>query len=106
MLGLAVFIYGMAVSVTLSICGRNRQLGRPHAPMLRAFGYVLCGMSLGAAGGMAMLAATDPASATLPVGKGLGGEAPAAQSLGAFDQVGRVAHRPAAGGLDVGQLVP
>ncbi len=63
MLGCAVFMYGMAVSVTLSMCSRNRQLGRQHAPLLRGLGYVLCGVSLGAAGGMMLLATTDPASA-------------------------------------------
>ncbi len=63
MFGIAAFIYGLAVSVTLSMCGRNRQLGRSHPPLLRALGYLLCGVSMGAAGGLGFMVASDPASA-------------------------------------------
>ena len=63
MLGTAAFIYGLGVSVTLSMCGRNRQMGRSHPPLLRGLGYLLCGVSLGAAGGLGLIAASGTASA-------------------------------------------
>ena len=49
MLQVAGLIYGMLASFVLSSASRNRKTGRPHPPMLVYIGYLLCGMSAGAA---------------------------------------------------------
>ena len=61
-LGFAAFIYGLTTSVTLSICGRNHQLGRAHPPVLLFIGYMLCGMSCGAAALLGLIAASGAVS--------------------------------------------
>lgn len=49
MLQVAGLIYGMLASFVLSSATWNRKKGRPHPPMLVYIGYLLCGMSAGAA---------------------------------------------------------
>jgi hypothetical protein len=49
MLQLAGLIYGMLASFILSSASRNHKTGRPHPPMLVYAGYLLCGLSMGAA---------------------------------------------------------
>lgn len=49
MLQVAGLIYGMLASFVLSSATRNHKSGRPHPPMLVYIGYVLCGLSVGAA---------------------------------------------------------
>lgn len=49
MLQVAGLIYGMLASFVLSSATRNHKSGRPHPPMLIYIGYVLCGLSVGAA---------------------------------------------------------
>jgi hypothetical protein len=49
MLQFAIVVYGLLLSFVLSSTARNRREGRAHAPMLVYVGYVLCGLSAGAA---------------------------------------------------------
>ncbi len=42
-----MFTYGLLTSFVLSGASRNNRLQRPHPPMLRNIGYVLCGCSAG-----------------------------------------------------------
>lgn len=45
----AVLTYGLLASIILSAAQRNRRLARPHPPILLYIGYLLCGLSIGAA---------------------------------------------------------
>lgn len=45
----AVLVYGLTLSFVLSSASRNRREGRAHPPVLVYTGYVLCGISAGAA---------------------------------------------------------
>ncbi|MDX3909052.1 MAG: hypothetical protein QHC67_04460 [Sphingobium sp.] len=47
MIEFAALTYGVLASFVLSSAGRNRAAKRPHPPVLRHIGYVLCGMSAG-----------------------------------------------------------
>jgi hypothetical protein len=49
MLQLAGLVYGMLLSFVFSSASRNRREGRDHPRILTHVGYVLCGMSAGAA---------------------------------------------------------
>ncbi|MET0371913.1 MAG: hypothetical protein ABW039_11115 [Sphingobium sp.] len=49
MMEFAALTYGLLASVILSAAQRNRKLARPHPPMLLYVGYLLCGLSAGAA---------------------------------------------------------
>ena len=44
----AALTYGMLTSFVLSSLRSNHVARRPHPPMLRHIGYMLCGMSAGA----------------------------------------------------------
>lgn len=48
MIEFAALTYGMLTSFVLSSLRRNQVARRPHPPMLRHVGYMLCGMSAGA----------------------------------------------------------
>ena len=41
----AALSYGLLASVILSAAQRNRNLARPHPPLLLYIGYLLCGLS-------------------------------------------------------------
>jgi hypothetical protein len=56
MLHFAVLVYGLLLSFVLSAAGRNRREGRAHPAMVVYTGYVLCGLSAGAAIGLPLLA--------------------------------------------------
>lgn len=49
MVGAVVFTYGMLMSFVLTGASRNNRLHRPHPPMLTYVGYVLLGLTGGAA---------------------------------------------------------
>ncbi|MCP1468797.1 hypothetical protein J3E64_000464 [Sphingobium sp. OAS761] len=49
MVEFAALTYGLLTSVILSAAQRNRRLRQPHPPMLCYAGYLLCGLSAGAA---------------------------------------------------------
>jgi hypothetical protein len=73
MLGVGAFIYGVAISVTFSMCARNRQLSRPHSPLLFGLGYVLCGVSIGVCTSLTLVAITGDvgAGSMIPLVDGL-----------------------------------
>jgi len=56
MLHFTLLVYGLLLSFVLASAGRNRREGRDHAPMLVYAGYVLCGLSAGAAVGLPLIA--------------------------------------------------
>jgi len=56
MLQFAVLIYGLTLMFVLTSAARNRREGRDHAPVLAYVGYVLCGISAGAAVGLPVVA--------------------------------------------------
>ena len=56
MLQFAILVYGLLLSFVLTSAARNRRDGRAHAPMLVYVGYVLCGISAGAAVGLPLVA--------------------------------------------------
>ncbi|AUW57630.1 hypothetical protein C1T17_05460 [Sphingobium sp. SCG-1] len=47
MIEFAALTYGVLASFVLSSAGRNHAARKPHPPVLRHIGYVLCGMSAG-----------------------------------------------------------
>lgn len=47
MIEFAAITYGVLASFVISSAGRNRATSKPHPPVLRHVGYVLCGMSAG-----------------------------------------------------------
>jgi hypothetical protein len=49
MVQFAGLIYAVLLSFVLSSAARNKREGRSHAPMLVYVGYLLCGLSAGAA---------------------------------------------------------
>lgn len=49
MVEFAALTYGLLASVILSAAQRNRKMARPHPPLLLYVGYLLCGLSIGAA---------------------------------------------------------
>ena len=63
MIAIGAFIYGMALSVTFAILGRNRRERRDHPLALVLLGYLLCGASIGIAGTLAMIAMSGEATA-------------------------------------------
>jgi hypothetical protein len=56
MLQFAMVIYGLLLSFILSSVSRNRREGRAHARSLIYAGYLLCGISAGAAVGLPLIA--------------------------------------------------
>ncbi len=56
MLQFAIVIYGLLLSFVLSSASRNRREGRAHARPLVFVGYILCGISVGAAIGLPLIA--------------------------------------------------
>lgn len=56
MLHFAIVIYGLLLSFVLSSASRNRREGRDHARPLVYVGYLLCGISAGAAVGLPLIA--------------------------------------------------
>lgn len=52
----AALIYGFLASFVLSAAGHNNRIQRPHSPALLNTGYVLCGLSIGAALALACIA--------------------------------------------------
>lgn len=58
MMEFAALTYGLLASVILSAAQRNRQMARPHPPLLLYMGYLLCGLSAGVAIALAYVAAT------------------------------------------------
>ncbi|EAT08671.1 MULTISPECIES: hypothetical protein [Sphingomonadaceae] len=54
----AALSYGLLASVILSAAQRNRNLARPHPPLLLYIGYLLCGLSAGLALALGYLALT------------------------------------------------
>jgi hypothetical protein len=49
MLEFAVFTYGLLASFIWTSAERNRRAARPHPPILRHLGYLVVGISAGAA---------------------------------------------------------
>lgn len=49
MIQIGVLLYGLLAMFVLTSAARNRRTGRNHAPMLVYVGYLLCGVSAGAA---------------------------------------------------------
>ncbi|MCI4590223.1 hypothetical protein MOK15_08950 [Sphingobium sp. BYY-5] len=49
MMEFAALTYGLLASVILSAAQRNYRLRKPHPPLLLYMGYLLCGLSAGAA---------------------------------------------------------
>lgn len=58
MMEFAALTYGLLASVILSAAQRNRQMARPHPPLLLYMGYLLCGLSAGVAIALAYVAVT------------------------------------------------
>ncbi|MET0360216.1 MAG: hypothetical protein ABW048_00540 [Sphingobium sp.] len=56
MLHFAVIVYGLLLSFVLTSASRNRREGRTHARALVYVGYILCGLSAGAAIGLPLVA--------------------------------------------------
>lgn len=56
MLHFTILVYGLLLSFVLTSAARNRREGRDHAPMLIYAGYILCGLSAGAAVGLPLVA--------------------------------------------------
>lgn len=56
MVEFAALTYGLLASVILTTAQRNRRMDRPHSPMLLYVGYLLCGLSAGAAVALVCLA--------------------------------------------------
>lgn len=56
MLHIAVVVYGLLLSFVLFSASRNKREGRAHARPLVYVGYVLCGLSAGAAVGLPLVA--------------------------------------------------
>lgn len=56
MLQFAVLVYGVLLFFVLNSAARNQREGRAHAPMLVYVGYLLCGVSAGAAVGLPLVA--------------------------------------------------
>lgn len=56
MLQFAILVYGLLLSFVLTSASRNRREGKAHAPMLVYVGYLLCGLSAGAAVGLPLVA--------------------------------------------------
>lgn len=52
----AALSYGLLASVILSAAQRNRKLAKPHPPLLLYMGYLMCGVSAGAAIALAFIA--------------------------------------------------
>lgn len=70
MLAFGVMIYGFLLSFVLSAATRNKREGRKNPLMVSAMGYVLCGISAGAAAMLPVWAAYDPAGAATLVNLG------------------------------------
>ncbi|CAN5143205.1 hypothetical protein BH10PSE13_BH10PSE13_06830 [soil metagenome] len=56
MLQFTILVYGLLLSFVLASTARNQREGRDHAPMLVYAGYILCGLSAGAAVGLPLVA--------------------------------------------------
>ena len=56
MLQFAMMIYGLLLVFVLTSAARNTRERRAHAPMLIYVGYLLCGISAGAAVGLPLVA--------------------------------------------------
>jgi hypothetical protein len=56
MIEFTALTYGLLASVILSAAQRNRKLGKSHPPLLLYMGYLLCGLSGGAALALAYVA--------------------------------------------------
>lgn len=56
MVEFAALTYGLLASVILSAAKRNHRLKQPHPPLLLYMGYLLCGLSAGAALALGYLA--------------------------------------------------
>ncbi|MET0365377.1 MAG: hypothetical protein ABW169_12075 [Sphingobium sp.] len=56
MLQFAIVMYGLTLMFVLSSASRNHRQGRAHAPTLVYAGYLLCGLSAGAAVGLPLVA--------------------------------------------------
>ena len=63
MLAAAVTLYGLLMSFILSAGARNKRDGRANPKSLIMLGYVLLGLTAGAAAMLPMWALYDPASA-------------------------------------------
>ncbi|MFZ2997506.1 hypothetical protein [Sphingobium sp.] len=58
MVEFAALTYGLLASVILSAAQRNSKMARPHPPLLLYLGYLLCGLSAGAALGLGYIILT------------------------------------------------
>ncbi len=56
MLHFGIVIYGLLLSFVLASASRNMREGRAHARPLVYVGYILCGLSAGAAIGLPLVA--------------------------------------------------
>lgn len=55
MLQFAMMLYGLLLVFVLMSAARNKREGRAHRPMLVYVGYLLCGISAGAAVGLPLV---------------------------------------------------
>ncbi|HEX7858076.1 MAG TPA: hypothetical protein VF503_30710 [Sphingobium sp.] len=55
MLQFAMMLYALLLVFVLTSAARNKREGRAHAPMLVYVGYLLCGISAGAAVGLPLV---------------------------------------------------
>ena len=68
MTAVAALIYGFLATFVLSAAGHNNKVQRAHPPVLLHIGYVLCGMSAGAALILGFLAVNAMTGATVAIG--------------------------------------
>lgn len=66
-MAIGVLIYGFLLSFVLAAATRNKREGRKNPLMVTAMGYVLCGISAGAAALLPLWASYDPAGAAVLV---------------------------------------
>lgn len=59
MIEFAAITYGVLASFVISSAGRNRATRKPHPPILRHVGYMMCGMSAGACAILTGIAASQ-----------------------------------------------
>jgi hypothetical protein len=67
MTAFAALIYGFLAMFVLSAAGHNNKVQRQHSPALLHVGYVLCGMSAGAALILGFLAVSALAGAVVAI---------------------------------------
>ena len=62
MLGFAAFAFSFVTMFVFTSASRNRRENRPHSARLKMAGYFLCGLLLGGAAILALIAATGVAA--------------------------------------------